>query len=134
MESAVSESAGRLVEKDRWVLGAVLERQAELSGDRDFFQFEDHASISYGDFNKTVNRVAHGLTGAGVKAQDRVMIMTPNSTEFVVAWFALRSEEHTSELQSLLRISYAVFFLNKQQTPHRPATHSTTPFLPPVKH
>src|SRR3546814_11381060 len=26
-----------------------------------------------------------------------------------------RSEEHTSELQSLLRISYAVFCLNKQQ-------------------
>src|SRR3546814_9250381 len=25
----------------------------------------------------------------------------------------LRSEEHTSELQSLIRISYAVFFLNK---------------------
>src|SRR3546814_7348628 len=25
----------------------------------------------------------------------------------------LRSEEHTSELQSLMRISYAVFFLNK---------------------
>src|SRR3546814_3132386 len=27
---------------------------------------------------------------------------------------ALRSEEHTSELQSLMRISYAVFCLNKQ--------------------
>src|SRR3546814_9066958 len=26
---------------------------------------------------------------------------------------AARSEEHTSELQSLMRISYAVFFLNK---------------------
>src|SRR3546814_6402578 len=26
-----------------------------------------------------------------------------------------RSEEHTSELQSLMRISYAVFCLNKQQ-------------------
>src|SRR3546814_7002917 len=26
-----------------------------------------------------------------------------------------RSEEHTSELQSLMRISYAVFFLNKKQ-------------------
>src|SRR3546814_10147148 len=34
---------------------------------------------------------------------------------------ALRSEEHTSELQSLMRISYAVFCLNKQKhhiTPH----------------
>src|SRR3546814_4950301 len=27
----------------------------------------------------------------------------------------LRSEEHTSELQSLMRISYAVFFLNKKK-------------------
>src|SRR3546814_7669581 len=29
--------------------------------------------------------------------------------------FALRSEEHTSELQSLMRISYAVFCLKKQK-------------------
>src|SRR3546814_8293755 len=31
----------------------------------------------------------------------------------------LRSEEHTSELQSLMRISYAVFYLNKQHTLRR---------------
>src|SRR3546814_6008114 len=30
----------------------------------------------------------------------------------------LRSEEHTSELQSLMRISYAVFCLNKTTLPH----------------
>src|SRR3546814_6498287 len=30
--------------------------------------------------------------------------------------FALRSEEHTSELQSLMRISYAVFCLKKKHT------------------
>src|SRR3546814_2815706 len=29
--------------------------------------------------------------------------------------FVLRSEEHTSELQSLMRISYAVFCLNKNK-------------------
>src|SRR3546814_7381588 len=29
-------------------------------------------------------------------------------------WLATRSEEHTSELQSLMRISYAVFFLEKK--------------------
>src|SRR3546814_10231584 len=29
-----------------------------------------------------------------------------------------RSEEHTSELQSLMRISYAVFCLNKTNMPH----------------
>src|SRR3546814_9491420 len=30
------------------------------------------------------------------------------------AWFCPRSEEHTSELQSLMRISYAVFCLKKK--------------------
>src|SRR3546814_1225039 len=30
------------------------------------------------------------------------------------AWLAFRSEEHTSELQSLMRISYAVFCLKKK--------------------
>src|SRR3546814_2763962 len=32
------------------------------------------------------------------------------------AYEALRSEEHTSELQSLMRISYAVFCLKKKHT------------------
>src|SRR3546814_3497344 len=31
-----------------------------------------------------------------------------------------RSEEHTSELQSLMRISYAVFCLKKKNTTHQP--------------
>src|SRR3546814_3295619 len=37
-----------------------------------------------------------------------------------------RSEEHTSELQSLMRISYAVFCLNNNITMHkRKKTHNT---------
>src|SRR3546814_10088485 len=35
-----------------------------------------------------------------------------------------RSEEHTSELQSLMRISYAVFCLKKKITPNTPTTAS----------
>src|SRR3546814_2995012 len=34
-----------------------------------------------------------------------------------VRWFMLRSEEHPSELQSLMRISYAVFCLQKKNHP-----------------
>src|SRR3546814_3851868 len=34
-----------------------------------------------------------------------------------------RSEEHTSELQSLMRISYAVFCLKKKKTRIRPIVH-----------
>src|SRR3546814_1420712 len=36
-----------------------------------------------------------------------------------------RSEEHTSELQSLLRISYAVFCLKKKKTEHSTTTTYT---------
>src|SRR3546814_7450927 len=39
--------------------------------------------------------------------------------------FPRRSEEHTSELQSLMRISYAVFCLKKKIHSH-PRTHHTT--------
>src|SRR3546814_6027965 len=35
-----------------------------------------------------------------------------------------RSEEHTSELQSLMRISYAVFCLKKQNSTNRERTHT----------
>src|SRR3546814_1911979 len=36
-----------------------------------------------------------------------------------------RSEEHTSELQSLMRISYAVFCLKKKKSPHNSRTKKT---------
>src|SRR3546814_3529263 len=39
----------------------------------------------------------------------------------VIRWFVglvSRSEEHTSELQSLMRISYDVFFLKKKNSQH----------------
>src|SRR3546814_7828078 len=39
---------------------------------------------------------------------------------------AWRSEEHTSELQSLMRISYAVFYLKKNTTHLITITYSTT--------
>src|SRR3546814_5472683 len=39
---------------------------------------------------------------------------SPDRTAWAVAW--TRSEEHTSELQSLMRISYAVFCLKKKKT------------------
>src|SRR3546814_2136579 len=54
-----------------------------------------------------------------------------------------RSEEHTSELQSLMRISYAVFCLKKKiKKPHHahllctlaPTSQQNTHSIPPQKH
>src|SRR3546814_7799226 len=52
-------------------------------------------------------RAAHSLHGAGARLRH---LFRPNSRQL-----GRRSEEHTSELQSLMRISYAVFCLNKKQ-------------------
>src|SRR3546814_1438118 len=43
--------------------------------------------------------------------------IAPGDMEMSSAWGFLRSEEHTSELQSLMRISYAVFCLKKKKSP-----------------
>src|SRR3546814_8475886 len=42
---------------------------------------------------------------------------TPSSVS-ARPWARIRSEEHTSELQSLMRISYAVFCLKKKNNTH----------------
>src|SRR3546814_10301057 len=54
---------------------------------------------------------------------------TGRSAAFWHETYGGRSEEHTSELQSLIRISYAVFCLKKKrhkQTQHTPTPNVTT--------
>src|SRR3546814_1378249 len=51
---------------------------------------------------------------------DRIGSLEPGRPADLVLWDGdplERSEEHTSELQSLMRISYAVFCLEKKKTP-----------------
>src|SRR3546814_9445507 len=69
---------------------------------------------------------------ARVAAANRAATLEPQAQGFVNAVqvfpFADRSEEHTSELQSLMRISYAVFCLKKKTKPkHRQTTTHQTP-------
>src|SRR3546814_8836592 len=45
---------------------------------------------------------------------------------------ALRSEEHTSELQSLMRISYAVFCLKKKKKKHHDKYHNYDNYITQV--
>src|SRR3546814_8674380 len=47
-------------------------------------------------------------------ASTNIKLLSPGSVLTVVRGMILRSEEHTSELQSLMRISYAVFCLKKK--------------------
>src|SRR3546814_16764102 len=49
------------------------------------------------------------------KRMDRIFVYRQSSDRLDVATAHTRSEEHTSELQSLMRISYAVFCLKKKK-------------------
>src|SRR3546814_8318353 len=73
--------------------------------------------------------LAGGLPGLPAVSTERwgglTLTMLVGMSAFVLSFpLAVRSEEHTSELQSLMRISYAVFCLKKkinnntQQTTH----------------
>src|SRR3546814_10008532 len=50
--------------------------------------------------------------------------VAPNAAHLALA--RLRSEEHTSELQSLMRISYAVFCLKKKNKKQKNTTNAFT--------
>src|SRR3546814_1817121 len=56
------------------------------------------------------------LTDEGLRLATRVMRKHRLAERLLTDVIGLRSEEHTSELQSLMRISYAVFCLKKKNT------------------
>src|SRR3546814_4199401 len=71
--------------------------------------FNCHARIPRSGVKKAARRSTAGRPDAGSDwRRDRLHIHRPAH-----GW--PRSEEHTSELQSLMRISYAVYCLNKKK-------------------
>src|SRR3546814_7347708 len=78
-----------------------------------------------GGFQMNIQELA---TMARERLPVKIVLIDNQALGMVRQWQELffserRSEEHTSELQSLMRISYAVFCLKKKQ--HNPETHST---------
>src|SRR3546814_5585255 len=53
-----------------------------------------------------------------VQGNDAIKMAT-SAIDYIFRELAIRSEEHTSELQSLMRISYAVFCLKKKTREHQ---------------
>src|SRR3546814_6854245 len=88
------------------------------------FRRYDNAQVFAFDFDGSIRAAALAMGGdwqdlggslgdsdnAGVALQPLAHIDQPQTR----IWASERSEEHTSELQSLMRISYAVFCLKKK--------------------
>jgi crotonobetaine/carnitine-CoA ligase len=76
-------------DRQAWVVGSVLACQAGKRPDAPFLQWEYEAPLTYAEVNRRVNRLAHGLSRVGVTKGDFVSLMLPNSTAYILLWFAL---------------------------------------------
>src|SRR3546814_2618654 len=72
-----------------------------------------NAWIIEDDYDSELRYAGHPFPSLQGLDPDRVIYL---GTFSKILFSSLRSEEHTSELQSLMRISYAVFCLKKKKT------------------
>src|SRR3546814_2439111 len=72
-----------------------------------------------------VDDLLNELIGCGILSRSAGDILTRSDVASLTANQS-RSEEHTSELQSLMRISYAVFCLKKKTNTIQQHNHMTT--------
>src|SRR3546814_2577867 len=87
-----------------------LKREAEGDADANAAQIDRRA-------REDVELLQDLLRAAGYYEArvERLITAAPEDKSRLLVTFTVRSEEHTSELQSLMRISYAVFCLKKKK-------------------
>src|SRR3546814_6306468 len=96
--------------------------------------------IVYVNLGPSADTPPSGMHTALFDAYSGVLVPAPQFNEGVLYWITrlhtdmlaglpgklFRSEEHTSELQSLMRTSYAVFCLKKKKSPRTISTADAT--------
>jgi crotonobetaine/carnitine-CoA ligase len=97
--------------KEQWVLGKVLEHQAVHRADKPFLQWGGNKPQSFSQVNRTVNRLAHGLARLGVEKDDKVVVFSRNSLDFLYSWFALNK---LGAVQAPINSAYKGSFLEHQ--------------------
>ena len=70
-------------------VGHTLAAQAAKYGDKPLFIAVSGESVSYRDMDRETNRIANGLVALGVGHQDTVLVMLPDTIDFVRVWWGL---------------------------------------------
>src|SRR3546814_3976075 len=99
-----------------------LPNQPDMGRDENTPQWVQHLAFKVGSYDELTQAKAH-LTANGVDVLGpthhgifkSIYFFDPNGHRVELACDIGRSEEHTSELQSLMRISYAVVCLKKKK-------------------
>src|SRR3546814_1932239 len=107
-------------------LGVIVQRDVHLTVGKLQFELEDELFNHTGNnFRRQVAEWHDGIqTVAEFRGEHPLDRFVARILSAHVAK-ADRSEAHTSELQSLMRISYAVFCLKKKNTDHTPINYHT---------
>jgi carnitine-CoA ligase len=83
-----SEERGKESMKDIRTIRDLIENRARYSSDRECLLFGDKR-ITYGEFDRQINRVANGFLRLGIRRNDKICLLLPNGPEFLLAWFGL---------------------------------------------
>ncbi len=73
--------------EDRTVV-AVLRNRAERIGDQPWI-VTDHDAFTYAHMETTSNRLAHGLSGLGIEPGETMLLVLPNTVDFLLCWCAI---------------------------------------------
>jgi len=131
------------VDKAGWVAGGVLSRQALALGEKPFVQFENETPWNFRAVDQGAHRVANALAGLGVKHGDRVLVMVPNSVEFLLIWFGIsrlgavlvpiNTAYRGAFLEHVIRNSAArVFLIDREYLPVLQASEGMVPKIDTV--
>lgn len=96
-----------------WVIGEVLRRQAMERPEAPFLQWQLEEPVTYAEVYEQSTRVAAWLRQFGVTKGDPVLIMLPNSLEFLYTWFGANL---LAAVEVPLNIHYKGTFLSHEVT------------------
>src|SRR3546814_10529728 len=100
----------------RSTLVNLLLRFHALAQGRILVDGQDIAAVTQESLRAAIGMVTQDTSLLHRSVRDNINYGRPEADEAAIK---ARSEEHTSELQSLMRISYAVFCLKKKKNTHK---------------
>ncbi len=121
--------AAAMAELKEKTLPGLLQRTINQFGDRPAVGYAGHVAASYNKLGEKVTRVASFLKDNGVRAGDRVAILSENSPNWVAAYFGITTlkaiavpilnEFHPSEIHHILRHSGSTVLFVSERLYHK---------------